>query len=432
MNLLCTACSRALLPGTRLRALHPPPVSRCIPHARAEDCPAHAAHHSDGASPVPTCRKPRVATPSCTRDHPFRAYAPRAPSPDTPHHPAARSSFTTTVCAARTFATYPAHSPTPVATPTTAESTSRPARSDFAMDCGTARVLISGPRRRCARLRARGSYSFDGKAYMYHLPGTSILPPHGASLLSGPHAAQQTLDNLTTGKLPHTDRHHAPALPHLSLLSSSTTLLRMTSPGTGGVPRTNRYDPALIPCHDAVSITVACFDTLRHKRQIPRRIDVRASQLSGHDVHERVCERRKYGKLLLPALTSAARCMMGGWAYAHRRRSIRDDERMGWGRRPRWGWGACKAALSRTPRRLHVLLVSPPVFRLPRSPRTLSPVMRETGVRLIHDRPSHRRPRWASPGAQAAAHALPMDLGDITTIETLFPVRQRLIDTCLR
>ncbi|KAJ7278517.1 hypothetical protein C8J57DRAFT_1503394 [Mycena rebaudengoi] len=39
-------------------------------------------------------------------------------------------SFATTVCAARTFATYPAHSPTPVATPTTA----RPVRSDFTMD----------------------------------------------------------------------------------------------------------------------------------------------------------------------------------------------------------------------------------------------------------------------------------------------------------
>ncbi|KAJ7278532.1 hypothetical protein C8J57DRAFT_1577248 [Mycena rebaudengoi] len=127
MNLLCAApaCSRALLPGTRLRALHP--TARLAlhparsPHARTEDCPAHAAHHPAGASPKPARRKPPVATPSCTCDHAIRARC-RAYAP-----PSGCALFSSPPLS------NPCQFPDSRSHADDAESASRPARSDLAM-----------------------------------------------------------------------------------------------------------------------------------------------------------------------------------------------------------------------------------------------------------------------------------------------------------
>ncbi|KAJ7278520.1 hypothetical protein C8J57DRAFT_1503398 [Mycena rebaudengoi] len=266
---------------------------------------------------------------------------------------------------------------------------------------GAARVLISGsPTSVCMA----ASDSFDGPLcktiYVKHTYTTCW-----------------TLDNLTTEKLPHTDRHHARALPH----SVIDDLAANDVPGSGrdhpppvaggvSVACRAQIDTIRHSSHDAVSITVPTrFDTLRHKRQILGRIDVRASELGARDVRERVCERRKYGKLVLP--TTAVRCMQ------FRRISLPTTTSSGWedghtrivgaasGMTSVWLGAEAAVGLGRV---------------LPRSPRTLSPVVRDP--RRIDGHAGRLRERRQ---AQAVARALAMDLGDIAAIETLFPVRAR-------
>ncbi|KAJ7278548.1 hypothetical protein C8J57DRAFT_1503429 [Mycena rebaudengoi] len=200
-----------------------------------------------------------------------------------------------------------------------------------------------------------------------------------------------TLCNRTIGNLPRNRQtpravfatEPGAALPHLDHLASSTTSLRMASvafmrargtstrswvPTTAfGVAASER---ALTGGVSVMTrpLSYARFDTLGDKRRILGRIAVLVGELGAHDIRERVCKRRKYGKLVLPTTAGTALyvipthlCLrshvleIAGWAYAYRRCSTQDDERMSLGRRPRCGSGARKAELSRTPRRHRAL-----------------------------------------------------------------------------
>ncbi|KAJ7278537.1 hypothetical protein C8J57DRAFT_165313 [Mycena rebaudengoi] len=103
--------------------------------------------------------------------------------------------------------------------------------SKFRRVCTLSALLFDTPMRivrSAARWKTVSSYSV-------YVPLAGYV--QGASLLSGPHAAQQTLCNRTIGNLPRNRQtpravfatEPGAALPHLDHLASSTTSLRMAS-----------------------------------------------------------------------------------------------------------------------------------------------------------------------------------------------------------
>ncbi|KAJ7252005.1 hypothetical protein C8J57DRAFT_1520325 [Mycena rebaudengoi] len=128
---------------------------------------------------------------------------------------------------------------------------------------GRMRVLISGPRHRCAWLRARGTHPFGGyvplSALLFDTPILTQRIVRSAALCrtistsrpsflptTPPFSLVLTLTNRRAAMSAGygTDRHYAPSsllklppsptLPHLDHLASSTALLQMASSGARG------------------------------------------------------------------------------------------------------------------------------------------------------------------------------------------------------